>query len=344
MQQIKHNLPQKRFLCVSYLRVISMILIIAFHSLCYYIGIWWFWSTKPIPIWEITSYPIVKIGLASFICISGFLWGYLYIEKGKYRNPYSFFINKAHRLIVPYISGGLILILMPNIHISWKSMFTGPAHLWFLLVLFELFIFFYPLAYFNIITKTESKNIVIYDICAFLISFFPIYIWKAVTGYHHLFCIETTLSYMPVFLSGFYVAKYKLYNRICLKTANIVLILTIIGLLTISFYRITTYTYLYRIPTILAAICLLALFSKKNNYPLFLNKIVSNLDKHSMGIYFFNQIIIFTLLIPSISREYFNLHPYIGPLLLFLTSLLIPWALSWTFQKTKYLSWIIGNI
>ena len=344
MQQITHKLSQEKLLFVSYTRVISMILIIAFHSLCYYIGIWWFWSTKSIPIWEITSYPIVKIGLSSFICISGFLWGYLFIVKDKYRDPYSFFNNKTYRLIVPYISGCFILIILPDIHISWENTFTGLAHLWFLLVLFELFILFYPLAYFKIITRTGSKDVVIYDICAFIISFFPLYIWKTITNYHHLFCIETTLSYIPVFFAGFYVAKYKLYNKISLKAAYIVLFLTIMGLLIISFYRITAYTYLYRIPTILAAICLLVIFSKRNNYPLFLNIIVSNLDKHSMGIYFFNQIIIFVLLIPSVSREYFDFHPYTGPLLIFITSLLIPWALSWVFQRTKYLSWVIGNI
>ena len=339
-----NNSPQERFIFISHVRVISMILIIAFHSLCYYTGIWWFLNVKAIPIWEVTSYPIVKIGLASFVCISGFLFGHLFIAKEKYRQPYDFFVKKTYRLITPYISGSIILIIMPDIHISWENMFTGTAHLWFLLVLFELFIFFYPLAYYNIITRTECKNAVICDICAFLISFFPVYAWKAATCHHHLFCIETTLCYIPVFLSGFYVAKYQIYNRISLKTAIIVFILTLIGLLTISFYRITTYIYIYRIPTILAAICLLVVFSKRKKYPLFLNNLVSSLDKHSMDIYFFNQIIIFSMLIPSSFRAYFDLHPYIGPLLLFITSLLIPWALSWAFQKTKYLSWITGNI
>ena len=346
MPQIIHNSSQERLLFVSYVRVISMMLIITFHSLCYYTGIWWFFKTSSIPLWEIISEPIVKGGLASFVCISGFLFGYLLIERGKYKYPKDFFINKAYRLIIPYISGSIILISIPAIHITWGNLLTGPAHLWFLLVLFELFIIFYLLVYFRVITnKREFKNAYYFDACLLLVSFIPVYIWRNITSHHHFLCIEASLSYMPVFLSGFYAAKYHLTYKVGLKYAVFTLIFATIGLFTISYFKLSTHVLLIsRIPALLTAISLLVIFGKRNNYPLTLTKLILNFDKHSMGIYYFNQIVIFVMLFPPNFRQHFDLHPYTGPLLLFFFSLLIPWFLSYGFQKTKYLSWFIGNL
>ena len=63
-----------------------MLLIVLFHSLCFYIGTWWYLCTDVVPLWKVIAYPSVKIGLTTFVFISGFLYGYMYFEKGKYRD------------------------------------------------------------------------------------------------------------------------------------------------------------------------------------------------------------------------------------------------------------------
>ena len=68
---------------VSLLRVASVILIVLYHSLCFYAGMWWFLRTEVVPLWRFWAYPIVEIGLTIFVFISGFLYGYLYFLKGK---------------------------------------------------------------------------------------------------------------------------------------------------------------------------------------------------------------------------------------------------------------------
>ena len=124
---------------ISLMRVLSMLQIVLFHSLCFYIGEWWFLCTDVVPLWRIIAFPIEQIGLTSFVFISGFLYGYMYIEKGKYRDVLPFLHKKILRLLIPYFFWGIMMIItMPKVPITWINLLTGISHLWFLLMLFEL--------------------------------------------------------------------------------------------------------------------------------------------------------------------------------------------------------------
>ena len=115
---------------ISVLRVGSMLLIVLFHSMCFYTGNWWYLSADVVPFWKVISAPTVKIGLTSFVFISGYLYGYMYLERGKYRNLKIFLARKCQRLLVPYFFWGILMIItMPAVHISWVNLFTGIAHL-----------------------------------------------------------------------------------------------------------------------------------------------------------------------------------------------------------------------
>ena len=67
---------------VSLLRVIAMLLIVIYHSLCFYTGRWWHLSSYSdvVRVWYILSIPVVNIGLTLFVFISGFLFGYHYYK------------------------------------------------------------------------------------------------------------------------------------------------------------------------------------------------------------------------------------------------------------------------
>ena len=181
---------QERIQYVSVLRVCSMLLIVLYHSMCYYTGTWWYLCTDIVPLWKLLSPPTVTIGLTTFVFISGFLYGYLYMKRGKYRNVGPFLTNKFKRLLIPYFFWGTLMVLfLPAVHVSWINLFTGIAHLWFLLMLFELFVILLLLNKIGIGEHRSPKK----DCIAVLISFVLLYIWERYSNHHHCFGVGSTL-------------------------------------------------------------------------------------------------------------------------------------------------------
>lgn len=329
---------------ISNLRIISMILIIAFHSLCFYAGIWWYLTTDIIPLWKIIASPIVKIGLTLFFCISGFLFGFNFIHKQKYKKANSFFSNKAKRIITPYLFwGSFLIITMPQIHISWTNIFTGPAHLWFLLVLFELFIITYSLLYYNVISNTSpSKKEKLIDAGIIILSFLPLYIWRSISNHHFILCIEDTLYYLPSFIVGVIIAKQHVISEYYRKYTLIIIILGLIYLLFLSTTDVSLNSVKYRLPSLLIASSII-LLGKSSHYFSASNKLILIIDNNCMGIYIFNQIIIFMILFNPTLNSFLCHHPYLGPFLLFIMSFLIPLLLSVLFHKNPILAWTLGE-
>lgn len=327
-----------KFDFISILRVISMLLIIMFHCLCFYAGIWWFLCTETVPAWEIISQPIVRVGLTTFVLISGFLFGYLYIEKNKYRNTFSFIKNKAYRLIVPYLFWSCFMILfMPKLNLNWGNLLTGVCHLWFLLMLFELFIIIIVLCKFHF-----HKCPLHIDVLVLILSFPLIYIWNNITTHHYMLCLTEVMYYLPAFLVGFYCAKYNVHHFHYKK--GILGLLFIISVLSLFYISIThhTETTLYRIPSILVSVLSILLLNSIN-CPSMLLKPIKHFERHSMGIYIFNQIIVFVILYQPTFNQYLSTHLYTGPLVMFALSLFIPWGLAVFFSHYNCLSWITGT-
>ena len=331
---------------ISHLRIISTLLIIAFHSLCFYAGIWWYLATDIIPLWKILASPIVKIGLTLFFGISGFLFGFNFLHKQKYKEANSLFINKAKRIIIPYLFWGSVLIItMPNIHISWTNIFTGPAHLWFLLVLFELFVITYSLLNYNVILSTStSKKAKFIDIGIIILSFLPLYIWRSISSHHYILCIEDTLYYLPSFIVGVIIAKHHIiseyYSKYTLIT--VIFILGLIYLLFLSSKDVPLNSIKYRLPSLLISSCII-LLGRSSHYFSSSNRFILFIDNNCMGIYIFNQIIIFMILLNPTLNIFLCSHPYLGPLLLFIMSFLIPLLLSSLFRKIPILLWTLGE-
>ena len=67
----------KKFEEISIMRVLAMVMIIAFHSLCFYNGRWGKVDAINIPVWYKISYFLDVIDLNMFVFISGYLYGYL---------------------------------------------------------------------------------------------------------------------------------------------------------------------------------------------------------------------------------------------------------------------------
>ena len=322
---------------VSVLRVCSMLLIVLYHSMCFYSGTWWYLRSEIVPLWKVISTPIEIVGLTTFVFISGFLYGYMYIERGKYRNVKSFLINKCRRLLIPYFFWSVLMIIsMPAVQITWINLFTGVCHLWFLMMLLEIFVIMMFLNYF-INIKSSSKQI---DFTILIVSFVLLYVWKRISTHHYVLGIEATLYYLPAFLVGFYYAKYRRAND-----SNVVAFsLFVIGIVALFGQSLLGYTdnnTSYRVPAIFVSFS--AMILVKNAFvSSYKSNILDNLDKNSMGIYIFNQIVVFVLLLIPESNLFLSRHLYIGPFLIFIVSFVIPWILSYLFNKNKYISFLIG--
>lgn len=317
-----------------------MLSIIAFHSLCFYADSWWFLHTNTIPIWKIVALPTVKIGLSTFFLISGFLFAFLYIEKGKYQVKSSFIKNKAQRIVLPYIIWSIFMVASFPF-IPWHDFLIGTAHLWFLLTLFEFFIAII------VLSKLLCRTNLYVDLTIIVLSFAILYVWKNYTEHHFLLSIENTLYYIPAFFLGFYCAKYQLHHSSKREISAFLFITGIIFLFILSYISPIGNTPLWtdlciRITSCIAAINALVITNNikiPNKYI----SIINNLDYNSMGIYIFNQIVVFVVLLNPVCRQFLEIHYLIGPFIFFFVSFLIPWGLAVLFNKTKYLSWMIGT-
>jgi surface polysaccharide O-acyltransferase-like enzyme len=325
---------------LSQMRVLAMIMILLFHSLLFYTGTWWKLGGTIIPVWVKTSRFLDSIDLSLFVFVSGYLYGYLYIFHSKYRNRKQFVVNKFKRLLIPYLVWGCLMVLArPSLN-AWPSLLTGISHLWFLLMLFEVFIMASCL-----IRYKKSAN----HTTTFMFVIIVLYlIWGLLHKYspHHSFlCIETSISYLIPFLLGYYCVERKILERSFYYPKLLFIILLFV--LATYFYYIEEFNFYIEDIFIrlvsYTTIILLFIILDKTNFPKILKTYVEQLDSLSFGIYIFNQMTINELLLIPSMNKWFIIHYKIGPLLIFFISFFIPLLLSFLFQKSKWLSWMIGN-
>ena len=324
---------------ISAMRVLAMLMIISFHSLCFYTHRWWRLAGIFIPVWDKTAILLNAIDLPMFVFISGFLLGHLYI-KGKYRKWQPFLQGKAHRLLVPYLFWGMFLIItMPSLH-EWFNMFTGISHLWFLLMLFEVFTITIPLADFLCLKATKCQAIVIISGAYALFL-----VYHTFSEHLSFLCIDTTLNYLPAFLVGLFCARFDAYRYL---SVNWTIRLFLISLISLAFYCYAMSPLSFYANDILLRLLgyaiVIALFSLLYNMVINeqLYKVIVHFDRLSMGIYIFNQICVNVLLLDPTSVTFLNQHYQIGPIIIFAVGFFIPWLLSYIFNSSKYIKWTIG--
>lgn len=203
---------------VSNIRVMAMLCIVIYHSLCFYAGTWGFICADEItPVWRLIAPPIVNLGLTTFVFVSGFLYGHL-CAKGYYKDSKRFILKKASRLLLPYLVWGVFQIYcVPGLGKGWGDLLYGMSHLWFLLMLFEIFVLITVLNKFNLTTDSSKKV----ELMVFILSLLPFFISKYCLNVHSFLCVEISFKYFPLFVAGVYVNKYRLRERMNCKIAAI---------------------------------------------------------------------------------------------------------------------------
>ena len=331
----------KKFHEISIMRAMAMTMIVAFHSLCFYNGRWAKVNALDISFWHKISTFLDVIDLNMFVFISGYLYGYLYIYKNKYRHPSEVIRIKAIRLLIPYFFWGIPMAIVWPWN-TWTKLLCGIGHLWFLLMLFGVFTITVILQLLNAqrIKFTGKIGISLIVIGYVLGLLFSNFIYAG-----EFLCINKMLYYFPAFMIGYLCAKL----RVAWMLPNWAYMTLPFAILVLFFFvwypNPLPYSIVLLIRTVLAyIICIeLLIILSKGTMPDRTRKVVHEIERLSMGLYIFNQIMMDIVFTTPVLHQWFEAHWMIGPFVLFPIGFFPPLLLSYIFNKYKWLKWTIGG-
>lgn len=331
----------KRFDEISIMRVMAMAMIVAFHSLCFYNGRWAKVDALDISEWHRISDFLDVIDLNMFVFISGYLYGYLYIYRNKYRHPSEVIRIKAIRLLVPYFFWGIPMAIVWPWN-TWTKLFYGIGHLWFLLMLFGVFTLTVILQMLNGQRIRFTGKLGLSLILAGYVSgqVFYYFVYRG-----EFLCINKILYYFPAFMIGYVCAKLRV-GWMLPNWAYMTLPFVILALFALVWYPIPLpYCIVLPIRTVLAyVICIeLLIILSKGVMSDRVRKYVLVIERLSMGLYIFNQIVMDTVFTTPVLHQWFEEHWIAGPFVLFPIGFFPPLLLSYIFNKYKWLKWTIGG-
>ena len=329
---------------ISYLRVAAMLLVILGHGLAIYSSrVSWPFEKNVVWYWNDLCAIIYSFHMPVFFVISGYLYSYLYLYQNKYHNVKFFLIDKSKRLLLPYVFWGLIQFFLFDGLFTMCVAYSGGFHLWFLLTLFWNFVFF---AFANKIwMQTSSKKLMsglIVLLVVLTIGHLSYYLPK-------ILCLRFAVFNLPYFLFGVILGKKQAYkdfyiSRILLLFINLLLFIfvAIIALIEpfdkyggfFSFCKnICVMGYIFTIYRLLCGKIV------RNQ---FIQKFMISLDKCSMGIYIIHHIVIWLILSNAKCFQWLISHCNVGPIVLFLLSLVLSYILTYAIQKNSVIKVVFG--
>ncbi len=331
----------------DFVKVVLMLLVVVYHSILYWKGNWFDCS----PAFSAGGFYIVAEWLNSFhiyafTLVSGYIFYYLKCEKGKYNKFLPFVINKVKRLLIPYAFVALVWVIPFAVYYFDYSVSdiiirygfgVSPNQLWFLLMLFWVFVIFYPLSEF--FQKNNIIGIVI------LIAFYGIGI-IAEALLPNIFQIFRACSYIPVFWFGFKVRQYgSLYLR---KIPMLVWIIVDVVLFTLYcvisrmdgiIFTLVNYGINFLLH-IVGALMSFVILQELANYVRWENsKLFNFFSKNSMSVYLLHQQVVYVL----ISLLNGMINPYIHAGINFVGAMVTSLLIATLLMKFKYTRFLIGE-
>lgn len=201
---------------ISVMRVSAMIMIVLYHCLAYNIGNWIeFGETRTYSSFVSAAiHNVAYVALDAFVFISGLLYCRIGAT-GRYDDTSGFLSNKAKRLLAPYLIWGILLCLVFYGRCHPMDLLGGILHLWFLLMLFEVFVIAALSKKFW--QKLSLKSSILVMILLVPLESVFVKSWLLATGGQSdvpLLGLPATLGYLPVFYFGIITEKFKLYRKI----------------------------------------------------------------------------------------------------------------------------------
>lgn len=331
----------------DFIRVVMRISVVMYHSMALWITGGWF---NQAPAQESFGLNLIArllhtFNMYTFVFVSGYIFSFLRCEKGKYMYFWPFIINKIKRLLLPFFVVSIIWAAPIHMYFFKSDLLTlvkryllaiNPAQLWFLWMIFNVFILFWPL------TNLFKNHIFIGGILTILLWGIGTIGSVTMNNYFQLFI---SLQYLPFFWMGFQVRRLK--SRIFY---NIPLLVYII-LECVLFYICVNYSeqkiLLYKIIMIVANVFLsingtLMLFVLLNKIAQFIkfekNTFYLFLKKNNLIIYLFHQQIIYFVItalngrVPSIVLVIAN----------FFSAIVISSLIAWLIDRSEKAQFLLG--
>ena len=207
---------------LSQLKLVALMLVVIGHCSNQYKGGWVFISENSSEIFKWVSIYVNSFHMQIFVFISGSVYGYCKLRKMYYLNYCNLIIDKFRKLLIPYIFIGIFFMIPIGIKLgisdynnglkhSIKNLFLGysSGHLWFLMMLFNLFMIYYWL----------EKILFRLGIPISIIILFVIQVYNF--KFPHIFYIYKAMYYMIFFYLGHIIyLKYEVLRSIEYKTSR----------------------------------------------------------------------------------------------------------------------------
>lgn len=320
---------------ISMLRTMAMMIIVLYHCLCFNTGIWnptdnVYYSPAMVAVVNNLRY----VGLFIFVFISGVLY-YRHAAAGKYNDLRRFVMNKANRLLVPYLVWGVLLCVIFWGREQPAKLWTGISHLWFLLMLFDVFLVVGLFK--NVWRKLEGWQIA--AVFLLLICVQAVFGKMGVDLNHTSLCWGRALIYLPVFYLGMMTERAQWWHLSLPSKASCyacIVALFLVGC--VFFLRYFHLSLFYQwLPVYVIAIIIYIGCNAKSTH------MGGVLDKYSLSIYIIHHILIFVGLdyLPIVKIILMH-HPYAGPLLMFTVVLPLSLILSMLIDRLPGSKYIIG--
>jgi fucose 4-O-acetylase-like acetyltransferase len=289
---------------------------------------------------------ISTLSMPLFVFISGYTFSFLRNYLNKYHTYSILLEKKTRRLFLPYIVFALLYIYFfkeySNVSEFLLPLWEGSGHLWFLLMIFILFIIFYPLESF--FKKNITAGLVIAILCYFLVL--PVH-------YLNLNPLAHVFKYFIFFYIG-YLFRFKndlILKRIHNKTALLVVIH--LALFSTYFYLLKQSEDIYYTSVVNQMLLILGVISVTFAYSIInsilnhsffnkptVNKTVKIINDNSYYVYIFHQ----PILILLYSTLFFQkLHIAIVIILGFIISFVLALFFGYIFISTKIGRKLIGS-
>lgn len=276
----------------------------------------------------------------SFTLISGYIFYYIKHEKGSYQKYLPFIVNKAKRLLVPYVFIAAIWVVPVRIYFWGAKDIVGnylfgksPNQLWFLLMLFWVFAIFW------LITDIANKNPLLCGIVVCILYCIGIFAPS-------IYCLSRGLQHILFFYIGFLIRKLDLGNKFFYKLSTLVYIILDIGLFILCkvisnidgiLFKVLSLGYtalLHTVGAISAFIILQRCVTYIKN-----KKFLDFFSEHNMVIYLVHQQLIYFTLV--------WLNGVVPPIILVLINFAVALTVSTLFSvlmhKTKVTRFLVGS-
>lgn len=333
---------------LTFIKTILMILVILGHSVHFWTG-GWFASD---PIFQSKGLAYIcdwlnSFHIYAFVLISGYIFAYK-MRGGGYTQYIPFILNKARRLIVPYVFAAIVWVMPVSQYFFKWSLATlvkkyvlciSPSQLWFLWMLFGTFVIVRLL--WRFFSKKPSGW--------FLSIFFYVIGIIGPSIIPNVFCIWLACQYVPFFYIGIWIREQQEnINTINIMKVPVWIWLFLDGILfiiniVVSMKQITIpgldYILdfaLHIVGAIMAVVILHKIASAASWKD---NSIIKSLSRCSMPMYLFHQQIIYFCIVAMNGK----VNPWLNAGINFVVALIASFAVSNVLMSWKTTRFLIGE-